>query len=70
MKNETATEKAIAANVNADRLKVLTVPTLDNMPEQVKTAAAAEKAVADPHKRAEKAHAPFLFFSLGIFAHI
>ena len=46
MKNKIATEKA-AAEVNAERLQVLTVPTLDTMPEQVKTAAAAEKAAAE-----------------------
>ena len=57
MKNENTTE-AITAQVNADRLRILNalrVPTLDNMPEVVKTAAAAEKQAAEKVKTATAA---------------
>jgi hypothetical protein len=57
MKNEktAAAEKAAAAKFNTDRLQVLTVPTLDNMPEVVRNAAAAEKQAAEAVKTATAA---------------
>lgn len=56
MKNETtATAKAVTAAANMDRLQVLTVPALDNMPEVVRSAAAAEKAAAEMVKTATAA---------------
>ena len=54
MKNNN-TEKAIAANVNIEHLHVLTLPTLDNMPEVVRNAAVAEKAAAEMVRNATAA---------------
>lgn len=47
MNNENTTAKTATADNAAAILKVLRVPTLDNMPEVVKTAAAAEKQAAE-----------------------
>lgn len=55
MENENTTAKAAAAKVNTERLQVLSVPTLDNMPEIVRAAAAAEKQAAEVARAAAAA---------------